>query len=195
MKWYQEEAVILNLISMWCFFGTGEQQRPEARDPRTGGCSSQRGRTNSHHGGAVQARRSNCFRSQHSVVESTVFLFAVGAELFLLSNAPSTIKREIGAVMDLIAAVLHHRAGVTPAQSILGTPPPDSPKVSCTEENICTNRSIIIGYIGYNFISLCGKRTVSKPEILRKLNIEPDDYTVQAMERLNKQRLLKTKYK
>ncbi|GFS87311.1 DUF4817 domain-containing protein [Trichonephila clavipes] len=35
---------------------------------------------------------------------------------------------------------------------------------------------------------------VSKSEILRKLNIEPDDYTVQAMERLEKQRLLKAKY-
>ncbi|GFX59516.1 hypothetical protein TNCV_2034441 [Trichonephila clavipes] len=35
---------------------------------------------------------------------------------------------------------------------------------------------------------------VSKPEILRKLNIEPGDYTVRAMERLNKQRLLKAKY-
>ncbi|GFS83160.1 hypothetical protein TNCV_1287461 [Trichonephila clavipes] len=35
---------------------------------------------------------------------------------------------------------------------------------------------------------------VSKLEILRKLCIEPGDYTVQAMERLNKQRLLRAKY-
>ncbi|GFU91778.1 hypothetical protein TNCV_3191651 [Trichonephila clavipes] len=35
---------------------------------------------------------------------------------------------------------------------------------------------------------------VPKPEILRNLNIEPGDYTVQAMERLEKQRLLKAKY-
>ncbi|GFW31844.1 putative transposable element [Trichonephila clavipes] len=35
---------------------------------------------------------------------------------------------------------------------------------------------------------------VSKPEISRKLNIEPGDYTVQAMERFDKQRLLKAKY-
>ncbi|GFV51686.1 HTH_Tnp_Tc3_2 domain-containing protein [Trichonephila clavipes] len=35
---------------------------------------------------------------------------------------------------------------------------------------------------------------VSKPEILRKLNIELGDYMVQAMVRLDKQRLLKAKY-
>ncbi|GFX93148.1 RNase H domain-containing protein [Trichonephila clavipes] len=35
---------------------------------------------------------------------------------------------------------------------------------------------------------------VSKPESLRKLNIEPGDYMVQTMRRLEKQRLLKAKY-
>ncbi|GFV39253.1 transposable element Tcb2 transposase [Trichonephila clavipes] len=35
---------------------------------------------------------------------------------------------------------------------------------------------------------------VSKPEILRKCNTAPGDYTAQAMERLDKQRLLKAKY-
>ncbi|GFS60360.1 uncharacterized protein TNCV_2827991 [Trichonephila clavipes] len=35
---------------------------------------------------------------------------------------------------------------------------------------------------------------VSKLEILRKMCIEPGDYTVQAMECLDKQRLLRAKY-
>ncbi|GFX43655.1 uncharacterized protein TNCV_511041 [Trichonephila clavipes] len=35
---------------------------------------------------------------------------------------------------------------------------------------------------------------VSKLEILRKMWIEPGDYTVQAMEGLDKQRLLRAKY-
>ncbi|GFU49192.1 uncharacterized protein TNCV_2674881 [Trichonephila clavipes] len=65
--------------------------------------------------------------------------------------------------------------------------------VSCPEGNICTNRSIIsLGT--YDAISSFNMGNVSKPEILRKFNIEPGDYTVQAMERLNKQRLLKAKY-
>ncbi|GFW83065.1 uncharacterized protein TNCV_4604921 [Trichonephila clavipes] len=34
----------------------------------------------------------------------------------------------------------------------------------------------------------------SKPEILRKLNIEPDDYTTQANECFDKQKLLQAKY-
>ncbi|GFT14906.1 uncharacterized protein TNCV_3483551 [Trichonephila clavipes] len=43
-------------------------------------------------------------------------------------------------------------------------------------------------------ISSFNMGNVSKPEILRKLNIESGDYTVKAMERLDKQRLLKAKY-
>ncbi|GFV44737.1 hypothetical protein TNCV_562881 [Trichonephila clavipes] len=35
---------------------------------------------------------------------------------------------------------------------------------------------------------------VLNPEILRKLNIDPGDYTVEAIECLDKQRLLKAKY-
>ncbi|GFT78996.1 uncharacterized protein TNCV_3093751 [Trichonephila clavipes] len=46
----------------------------------------------------------------------------------------------------------------------------------------------------YNAISSFNMGNVLKPEILRKLNIEPGDYTVQAIERLDKQRLLKAKY-
>ncbi|GFV19156.1 transposable element Tcb2 transposase [Trichonephila clavipes] len=43
----------------------------------------------------------------------------------------------------------------------------------------------------YDAISSFNMRNVSKPIILRKLNIDPGDYKVQAMERLDKQRLSK----
>ncbi|GFY16861.1 uncharacterized protein TNCV_3689191 [Trichonephila clavipes] len=46
----------------------------------------------------------------------------------------------------------------------------------------------------YDATSSFNMRNVSKLEILRKLCIEPGDYTVQAMERFDKQRLLRAKY-
>ncbi|GFU98821.1 uncharacterized protein TNCV_4937511 [Trichonephila clavipes] len=46
----------------------------------------------------------------------------------------------------------------------------------------------------YDAVSSFNMGNVSKLEILRKMCIEPGDYTVQAMECLDKQRLLRTKY-
>ncbi|GFX92995.1 uncharacterized protein TNCV_139391 [Trichonephila clavipes] len=45
----------------------------------------------------------------------------------------------------------------------------------------------------YDAVSSFNMGNVSKLEILRKLCIEPGDYTIQAMERLDKQRLLRAK--
>ncbi|GFS93668.1 uncharacterized protein TNCV_798131 [Trichonephila clavipes] len=45
----------------------------------------------------------------------------------------------------------------------------------------------------YDENSSCNMGNASKPEVLRKLNIEPGNYTVQAMERFDKQRLLNSK--
>ncbi|GFW59614.1 uncharacterized protein TNCV_2756231 [Trichonephila clavipes] len=46
----------------------------------------------------------------------------------------------------------------------------------------------------YDAVSSFNMGNVSKLEILRKMCIEPGDYTVQAMECLDKQRLLRAKY-
>ncbi|GFW34068.1 uncharacterized protein TNCV_287521 [Trichonephila clavipes] len=46
----------------------------------------------------------------------------------------------------------------------------------------------------YDAVSSFNMGNISKLEILRKLCIGPGDYTVQAMERLHKQRLLRAKY-
>ncbi|GFU06680.1 hypothetical protein TNCV_4352701 [Trichonephila clavipes] len=56
------------------------------------------------------------------------------------------------------------------------------------KQHICVKHDFVDAVSSFNM------RNVSKPEILRKLNIEPSDYTMQATERLDKQRLLKTKY-
>ncbi|GFV70811.1 hypothetical protein TNCV_1947211 [Trichonephila clavipes] len=46
----------------------------------------------------------------------------------------------------------------------------------------------------YGAISSFNMENVSKSEVSRKMNIESGDYTVQAMERLDQQRLLMAKY-